>query len=102
MLLGLLGECKGCRLFRGFFQRFTAKISYSLYLTHILLLVPATRIAAKIYDNASAAPLSWLAGFTVLFIISALFSTIIWNYVERPFIIWAKQSNNALPWKKAL
>ncbi len=91
MMLGLLGGCRAARLFKGVVHRFFARISYSLYLTHMLFLIPSVHAGALIYDNADNMPLSWLAAFACLLIISCVASYLIWKFVELPFISWSKK-----------
>jgi peptidoglycan/LPS O-acetylase OafA/YrhL len=65
---------------------FIAKISYSAYLFHILLLKQVYKLLSSIIPNHVGDPVWLLLGTLITLIITAIFSAIIYVALEKPFI----------------
>ena len=95
MLLGLLGGCAGSGLFRGRAPRHIARISYSLYLVH--LLAQPLQVAAETKLRALGVPpaAAWAGGFAPFFLCAAAASHMLYVLVERPFIRLSRRKKPA-------
>lgn len=92
MLLGLLGQGAGYRIFTGSFFRLIALISYSLYLVHLPLLYVAEMMVRRVVDfDALSAQMQFFAFFPFFFIVSMIVAGLLYVFVEKPFIDWAHQ-----------
>ena len=92
MLLGLMGEAFGHKMFQGRGLTFIALISYSLYLVHLPLLYSAEIVTARFFDLAA---MSERAGYLVYFPffmgLCVCVSTLLYIFIERPVIVWSKK-----------
>lgn len=91
MLLGLLGDCKARKFFSAIFLRYIAKISYSLYLVHLLFIVPAWNLTNASIPATDPIIIRWLF-FLLPYTAMSIFTAVpLYYFVEQPFIKWAKK-----------
>ncbi|QQG36504.1 MAG: acyltransferase [Micavibrio aeruginosavorus] len=94
VMLGLLGQCKGYKIFENRFFRFIALISYSLYLTHgfcLRLQNVVIDFLADVEIAPIAHPVYWFASLPVFFLSSIFLAYPLYRFVERPLINWSKK-----------
>ena len=92
MLLGLLGECPGHKLFEKRGLTFIALISYSLYLVHLPLLYLAEVMVAQFIDFQVLSGQTGYMIYLPFFLALCVFvSTLLYILVEKPFIDWSKK-----------
>lgn len=90
MLLGLLGGCTGHRLFTSPVPRFIARVSYSLYLIHILVLPLQFYISEHVAFDSLV--LSWMVGFASFLGITLCCAWLMYTFVEKPFNDWSRRT----------
>jgi peptidoglycan/LPS O-acetylase OafA/YrhL len=91
MMLGLLAGSAGNRLFSSRPLRHVAMVSYSMYLIHITYIKDVFDIASRLtraLDNPFA---TYFTGMALMTAVTVLLSTLMYRYIEKPFIDWAKR-----------
>jgi peptidoglycan/LPS O-acetylase OafA/YrhL len=89
LMLGLLGGSIGGSLFSAKLPAFIARISYSLYLVHQLLLFPALVLTHALLEPLvhDLPPSAWWAlSLPVFFSMSFILAFLLYKYVEKPFM----------------
>lgn len=95
VMLGALGQAKGSGVLGWSGFSFPAKISYSLYLVHLPLLF-LSEVALRHFVNLDGfAPQVQLVMFLpIFFALSFMVSTVLYVFVEKPFIDWSHAAKN--------
>ncbi len=91
MLLGLLGQVEGYRLFEGRLLRGIAIISYSLYLIHAFLATKALQVTEFLIGHDGNVLGVWGVTFTVLLLGITPVSVLLYYFLEKPAIDWSKR-----------
>lgn len=71
--------------------RFIAKISYSMYLTHIFTFGFQHTLHSKLFYLTNNNELSWILLLPFYFGLTIGLSFMLYNYIEKPFINWSKK-----------
>lgn len=92
ILLGLLGQSYGYKLFQGRGLTFIALISYSLYLVHLPLLYLATVVSVRMFDyTAMSEQLGYVLYLPFFIALSVFVATLLYVFIEKPVIDWSKR-----------
>ncbi len=95
MMLGLLGQCAGYRIFEHPVLRFIALISYALYLVHMPLRSLAIVAMFQVVDITGLSDqISYLIYMPFFLSLSVLSATLLYVCVERPCIAWSKKTSD--------
>jgi len=96
MMIGLLGQCAGYRVFTGKFLYFIALISYSLYLLHLPMLYMIEPVASRLVDFTEMSPKMMFVAYLPFFLAaSVLVSTLTYVLIEKPFIDWSHRDSKS-------
>ena len=91
MMLGLLGECRGRKIFEQPTLRFIALISYSLYLVHYPLMFVSYEIIHKFINPGMAIQIAYVFYLPVFLVLCFTLSSLMYVFIERPFIIFSRK-----------
>ncbi len=90
ILIALVKGCCATNFFSNRVLGFIAKISYSMYLTHIYALYFQMMLIDHIKDFVPNPTLCWLVSLPVFFTLAVCFAYLLYIYVEKPFIKWSR------------
>lgn len=91
MLLGLVSGCFATGFFSGNFLKFIARISYSMYLTHIFAISLQTYLVDLLAPSIDSPTLCWLIILPVFFGVATALAYVMHITIEQPFIQWSKR-----------
>tara|TARA_R110001592_G_scaffold3525_31_gene20194 strand:- start:8632 stop:9819 length:1188 start_codon:yes stop_codon:yes gene_type:complete len=91
MLLGVVLGCFATGFLSAAFLRFIAKISYSMYLTHIFAISLQTTLVDMLSPYITAPTLCWLLILPIFFGVATAMAYIMHITVEQPFLRWSKE-----------
>jgi peptidoglycan/LPS O-acetylase OafA/YrhL len=95
MLLGLLGNCIGSKIFQAKPLYYIALISYSMYLLHLPMLFFVERLFTRFADISLWTKQEYfIFYFPVFFGVTALFSTLTYLFIEKPGIQFGHNLGN--------
>ena len=89
-LIALVKGCVATKFFSNFILRFIAKISYSMYLTHLYALYFQMELIDKLSGVISSPTLCWLISLPAFFAAAICLAYLLYEYVEKPFINWSR------------
>ncbi len=92
--LALIALVKGCcatAFFENIFLKFVAKISYSLYLTHLYALYFQITLIEKLATVINSPTLCWLISLPPFLIAATCLAYVLHTTIEKPFIDWSRQ-----------
>lgn len=97
IMAGLLGGCAGSHLFTGQILRFFARISYSLYLLHIPVMISSLQLIWLAFPTFHLLPPSqqFLVFLPVSLGLSTIIAALAYREIEAPFIRLSHQSRRA-------
>lgn len=87
IVLGMLGGCAGHTLMTGPILRYTAKISYSIYLVHMPLLYVVSVILTSYFQTDP----TWGQIIIIWSVFTLIGANLLYFLVEKPFIEWSKK-----------
>ncbi len=91
ILLGLVTRCFATGFFSSPLLQFIARISYSMYLTHIFAISLQTYMVGIISPYINSTTLCWLIILPVFLGTSIIMAYLMHITVEQPFINWSKR-----------
>ncbi len=91
ILLGLVTGCYATGFFSGNFLNFIARISYSMYLTHIFVISLQTSLVDLLAPSIDSPTLCWLIILPIFFGIATALAYVMHIVIEQPCIHWSKR-----------
>jgi len=91
MLLGLLAGSAGQRLFSSRPLRHVAIVSYSMYLVHMTIMRDVFDLTAPVTLRFHSPSVTYLVGLAAFVGITIGFSTLMYQFVEKPCMDWARK-----------
>ncbi len=91
ILLALVSKCIATNFFSNAILGFIAKISYSMYLTHMFSLYFQASMINLINTFIQSTTLCWLISLPLFFGFAVTISYLLYSFVEKPIIKWSKR-----------
>ena len=89
--MGILSKNIFESIFNNRLSNFFGKISYSLYLSHVLVMFYIINILTPYINPLQNPEKFYLIAMPLMIVISVMLSAIVYNFIEKKFIQWSKE-----------